>query len=753
MPNAKLLLTTLIFCISSFLSLAQKGSADSLQLNYQLQISKASDEIRLDGNLSEASWEHAHIASDFWVSFPIDNRKVDPEVQTEVRLTYDDNFLYIGATCHGSTDFIIPTLKRDAREFWAGDVFAVMMDPVNEATNGFMFATNPAGVQMESLISGRTGTRAEVATRRSSGGINSAWDNKWYVETGKGEGYWTVEIAIPFKTLRFDPDKRSWGINFTRGEPRKNQWQTWSPVPVQFLTLDLGYTGALIWDKPPKKVKSNISVIPYTLGSTSQNFEEGEKAKLGGSMGIDAKIAITSKLNLDLTINPDFSQVDVDEQVTNLTTFNIRFPERRLFFLENSDLFENFGISSVRPFFSRRIGLDESGNTIPIQYGVRLSGNLTDDLRVGLMNMNTAKTADFSSQNYTSVALHQRVLKRSVIKGYFHNRQATAGGELSGNDHNRNAGLQFDYFSQDGKKRGFASYGKSFTPGFEGSDYRYNVGAGYDGRKFALYSSMSGVGNNFYSDMGWLPFADHYDAVRDTSIHIGFHHWFVRSSYLHYPKNQDKINSHQFNFTNLLDTDTNWDFLLNKTTATYILSFANTSVINVIYGHDAFELQFPFSFTGDEPLPAGRYLSDYVNLTYRSDVRKYFSWTTGVQAGSFYNGTREQLTLGARYRVQPWGNFGINVVYNNLEFDEPYGNRDLFLIGSKIEINFSRTLYWTTFLQFNTQADNFNINSRLQWRYKPMSDLFLVYTDNYAVEFWGKKNRALVLKLNYWLNL
>ena len=157
-------------------------------------------------------------------------------------------------------------------------------------------------------------------------------------------------MAIPFKTLRFKPDKTVWGVNFIRGEPQTNSYHTWSPVPVQFRGVDLGYTGTIRWDAPPPNVKSNISLIPYALGSVVKDFEDESPSDVSFQSGIDAKVAITPSLNLDVTLNPDFSQVEVDAQVTNLTTFSIRFPERRLFFLENSDIFSEFGIPPMRPF-------------------------------------------------------------------------------------------------------------------------------------------------------------------------------------------------------------------------------------------------------------------------------------------------------------------------------------------------------------------------------------------------------------------
>ncbi len=748
-------LLCLLFAASTLT--AQDVDFTALQGQYQVRIERASDLINIDGRLDESSWSDADAADNFWMSFPVDDRRVDEEVQTDVRLTYDDNFLYIGAICYSPYEHMIPTLKRDAREFWRGDVFIVLIDPVNESTNAFSFGANPAGVQYETLISGRTGTRAEMNSRTtrgsSSGAFNTAWDNKWYVETKSGEDQWTVEMAIPFKTLRFDPEKSIWGINFTRGEPNTNAWHTWSPVPVQFMTIDLGYMGAMIWDEPPAKVKSNISVIPYTLASTSKDFEDGTPVDNELRTGIDAKIAVTSSLNLDLTINPDFSQVEVDQQVTNLTTFNIRFPEKRTFFLENSDLFADFGILPMRPFFSRRIGLDEDGNTIPILYGARLSGNLNQDLRIGAMNMQTRMTDDFSAQNYTSVTLHQKVVGRSVIKGYFHNRMAMGDAESLSDDYNRVAGLEFKYFSQDAKWQGFGGYGLSFSDGLTGDNYFYNIGGGYDGRHVSAYSNLSGIGNNYFADMGWIPFADHYDAERDTTVHVGFQHLFSRFNYTFYPKNQDKVFSHGFSARHMMDVDNNLDLLQNQLTTSYNISFANSSSFNVSYGHEDQQLLFPFDFADGDPLPVGRYHFDYLKLSYRGDSRRSYNYWGNLQYGSFYNGTRFQSSINFRYRIEPWANFQMRFTYNKLQFPEPYGQSDLFLIGPRIEFNFSRDLFWTTFFQYNTQRDNFNINSRVQWRFQPLSDLFVVYTDNYAVEVWGRKNRALVVKLNYWLNL
>jgi len=724
---------------------AQPSKADDQQDRYRLPIARTSESVTIDGKLREAVWQDAEVANNFWMSFPVDDRAAAPEIQTEVRVAYDDNYLYLAAVCHGDDDYIIQTLKRDV-DFWDGDGFAFVIDPVNERTNGFLFGVSPLGVQYEALITGQTGRRGGG----SSSAFNTAWDNKWYSEVTSHPDRWIVEVAIPFKTLRFKDKKTQWGVNFIRSDAKTNSYSTWAPVPIQFTSVDLGYTGVLVWDAPPERVKSNFSVIPYVLGSSFKDYEEGQPNELDFKVGGDAKVAVTSSLNLDLTINPDFSQVEVDEQVTNLTRFNIRFPERRVFFLENSDVFEDFGIPPMRPFFSRRIGLDEDANPIPILYGARLSGNLNKDLRLGVMNLQTRATDEYLGQNYTSAALHQRVLKRSVVKGYFHNRQAM---KAEGPDYNRTAGLEFNYRSLDGQWRGFGGGGFSFTPGLQGDNYFYNAGGGYDNRNISVYGNVSGVGDNYIADLGFIPSQYHYDAVADTTYRIGFHHWYSRFSYTIYPENAPKVISHSLGFRNILDVTTGGTLMGNELNPSYTLTFTNTSELEVAYSHNDITLLYPFGFTGGEPLPAGRYGFDFAAVTFSSDQRRRLRFLGGVEYGSFYSGMRSQVQLGVNYRAQPWGNFGLNFVYNDLDFPDPHGDEALFLISPRIEVNFSRNLFWTTFLQYNTQADNFNINSRLQWRYQPMSDLFIVYTDNYAVEFWGPKSRMLVVKLNYWLNI
>ena len=735
----------LVLNTSSKLTAQQDGT--KYRSEYQYHIKRTNESMKVDGELKEAVWNQAQKATSFFYITPIADKQVEKEDQTEVMMTYDDRNIYVAAVCYGESPYLVPSLKRDGNDFWDGDVFMLSFDPGNERTTGFGFATNSAGVQYDNQISGNLGTRSSGG----GGGFNTAWNNKWQCETKKHADHYIIEIAIPFKSLRY-ADSKIWGVQFNRGNTYTNSFQAWTPVPLQFFGPDLGYNASLVWDELPPKTKSNIALIPYILTSTFKDIQADAPAENNVDVGVDAKIALTSSLNLDVTVNPDFSQVDVDRQVTNLTTVNLRFPEQRIFFVENSDIFSDFGIPPMRPFFSRKIGLRNDGSSIPIGYGARITGNLTKDTRIGLMNLQTKSADAEPGNNYSALAINHRVFGRSVVKGFFHNRIGHLDGEFDGEDYTRNMGLEFDYRSQDGYDRFAAAYGLSFSEGVRDRNGYYHGIAQFGDENFRFYANVAGIGENYSDDMGFIQQLNQYDAVRDTTIRIGYDHLFSSLSYTIYAKNSN-INTHRFSVINIGDweraTNENFNYVIR---GSYDIDFANTSRISASIGRTYRRLLFPFTFT-ENPLPAKKYNWNTVEVEYQSDIRKNFNYSIGGSIGGFFSGNRKNISAEINYRRQPWGNFGVAFEANELTFDEAIGNSTLLLIGPRLEFSFNRDLFWTTFLQYNTQGDNFNINSRFQWRFQPLSDLFLVYTDNYAIEQWGPKNRTLVLKLNYWLNI
>ncbi|MCK6692270.1 MAG: hypothetical protein L6Q97_09225, partial [Thermoanaerobaculia bacterium] len=432
----------------------------------------------------------------------------------------------------------------------------------------------------------------------------------------------------------------------------------------------------------------------------------------------------------------------------------VMLPEKRTFFLENADLFGNFGIPPIRPFFSRRIGLNDDGEPIPILAGARLTGNLDPDTRIGLLTMQTRAKAEEPARNYSALAVRRRVFGRSTVGGYFLDREEFRDGERQSDGYSRNAGAELLFTSTDGTWSSWATWHHSFRPG--SSDGWGNAGVFYSGRKFTALLDVLRMGENYYADIGFEQRIENYDARLDTTIRIGYNFIFNILQYRIFPKsdagrlNYTEIGAELFQ---VLNPDGSFNESSNKVTVTW--NFRNTSEIQAnLYPNWA---NVPVSFKFDDDtialcpaLDAGRYQFTNADLQWTSDYRKPFLLSLSAGAGGFYSGKQYSARVEVAYRIQPVVNFRLAAAYNRLEFPAPYCDVEIFNLTPRIEVFFGKNLWWTTFLQYNTQADNFNINSRLQWRFRPMSDLFVVYTDNYAVQAFGPKNRSLVVKVNYW---
>jgi hypothetical protein len=735
--------TTVFLLLLSMHLFSQLNNSANFQKDYQLHVSRAKGPIKIDGDLNDPAWAAVTgSANDFWRKYPNDLDKAARK--TEVKILFDDNYLYFGFTNYDSGDVIIQSLKRDIGHD-GNDGVAIILDPLNQRINGFWFVLNAFNAQSEDQL--HYGTQ-----------ITYSWDNKWYSETKRYKDRWTAEIAIPFKTLRYSTDKKLWGINFVRIDQKSYEYSTWTHVPANFRSYDLGYTGALVWDEAPPAPGKNIVLIPYATGGLNSDKENNQPTKATFNAGFDSKLALTPSLNLDLTVNPDFSQVEVDQQVTNLTRYDIFLPEKRGFFLENSDLFGSYGIpGSISPFYSRTIGLDKNGNRIPIIGGARLSGNITKSTRIGVMNMQTASQGDYSAENFTAVSINQSVLKRSMIKGYYLDREsfepevAKQADPLS--KWGRNTGLEFDYSNVPGTWTAYGSYQQSYKPGIKNDDKYLEAGGSFSNKNFKIGVDALSIGTNYYTDMGYVQRISNYDALRDTSIRVGFKDISSDIRYTIFPSS-GKIAQHVIEFTNALFVNPDYSFNERQHTLVYNLNLNNSAGFLVNAFADEVNLLFPTSFTNETPLPKGHYSYANVTFGYYSDSRKTFNYNITAGGGGFYNGTLKTVIAGINWRNQPHVNLSLQVEYDKLSFPGPYGSTEIFLISPKIEINFSTKMFWTTFLQYNTQQNNYNINSRFQYRYKPMSDLFLVYTDNYfTTPTLKNKNRAVVFKLNYWLNL
>ena len=706
---------------------AQKKNA-----GYELHIRRASSPMIVDGIVNEQAWLDAEKAANFFMVLPMDTSLA--KVRTDVRMTYDDHALYLVAECYDAVAGadMVESLRRDF-SFLKNDNFIFFIDPFEDQTSGFSFGSNAAGGQWDGLM-------------YEGGKIDLSWDNKWSSMVKRYPDKWVLELAIPFRTLRYKNGLTRWGINFSRNDLKTTEKSSWAPVPRQFPTASLACTGVLVWDAPPPPPGPNISVIPYVLAGVQKDYTNGKSAVYKKEIGGDIKVAVTSSLNLDLTVNPDFSQVDVDKQVIDLSRYELFYPEKRQFFLENGDHFTNFGYANLRPFFSRRIGLGA-----PIQFGGRLSGKLDKNWRIGVMDMQTGSVDSIGlpSQNFSVVALQRKIFARSNIGFIFVNKQSVH--YQPGKDtihpsyslYNRNIGVEFNLASSNNFWTGKALLLKSFSPGKQGDDYVQAGNLQYTDRHWIVGAQYEYTGKNFNAETGYVP-------------RQGYFKMNPTLSYLFLPRG-GAVLSYGPQVTSTYYYDESFHLTDDETIFTWLTTFRNRSTLAGVFLHDYVKLLQPFdpTNTGLSYLAKGtEHIWKTVGADYVSKPQSAFTFGFSVRYGGYYaNGKKLTLSNDLGYRIQPYVNIALSTSYNELELPAPWGNTRFWLIGPKIDVTMTNTLFFTTYIQYNQQIRNMNLNTRLQWRYKPASDLFLVYTDNYLSNPFAVRSRALVLKFNYWWGL
>src|SRR5664280_1734231 len=493
MLRPALLLSTLFFlCLNTLLPGQSKGINRE---KYHIKIEQTHNARNVDGILDEPVWETADKATHFQRVLPTDTGFAI--AQTEVKVTYNESTLYVGIICYDPTPGKRPveSLRRDFN-FLKNDNFIVFIDTYNDQTNGFAFGVSAAGAQWDGV-------------QANGGTVNLDWDIKWRSAVKNYKDRWVAEFAIPFRSIRYKGGDKEWGINFSRLDLKTNEKSSWAPMPRQFATATLAYTGSLIWDKPLSSSGLRFSLIPYVSAKTTQNKEAGEGFKQAANAGVDAKVILSTSMNLDLTVNPDYSQVEVDRQVTNLDRFELFFPEKRQFYLENSDLFANLGKDNLRPFFSRRIGLESN-----VIAGARLSGKIGKDWRIGMMNIQTAENDTVRAENFTVAAIQRQVFSHSNITAFLINKQTLNTGQdlnFSGNRYNRVAGLEYNLASADNHWLGKAFYHQSFYPGASGNAAATSANISYNTQYLTATLNQSLVGADYLAQVGYIRRTGYYE--------------------------------------------------------------------------------------------------------------------------------------------------------------------------------------------------------------------------------------------------
>jgi hypothetical protein len=689
--------------------------------NFQIEISPTNEEIIIDGEKKEEIWKSSPIIKDFFRITPVDTGLAS--AYTEVQLTYDDNNLYVAIICHDKITGKRPveSLRRDFN-FPKNDNFIIFMDTYNDQTNGFAFGVSAAGAQWDGI-------------QADGGDVSLDWDCKWYSAVKQHEAYWVAEFAIPFRSIRYLEGVDEWGINFSRFSLLENEKSAWAPVPRQFKSSTLAFTGTLKWENPPPSLGTRFSIIPYLSSQTFENIDAGEKISSNSDFGLDGKITLSTSLNVDLTVNPDFSQVEVDKQRTNLDRFELFFPEKRQFFLENSDLFASLGNKHIRPFFSRRIGFNS-----PVKIGARFSGKIGSNYRLGIMNVQTEPGDDNLSSVFTVATIQRKMFSRSSLSTFIVNKNLD---NIDDNisSYNRIVGLDFNLASADNLWIGKAFYHHSFYKNAGNKPFATTGSLKYNNGVLSADIDYSFVGSGYEAEVGFVK-------------RNGYHQFRPKIEYKFYP-NKGSVQNHGPSIK--LDTfvDEDFDLTDQEIEIKYIINWRNRSKFTFDLENGYVKLKSPFDPTniGGDTLSTGtEYNWNEFSINYVSDARKALNFSSNIRYGGYYNGKKLSINGNLNYRFQPYVNLSLNTTYDKIDLPDPFKDVDFVLFGPSLDLTFTNKLFITTFIQYNDQTDNINVNLRFQWRFAPVSDLFIVYTNNSYPENFQIKDKALVAKISYWFN-
>jgi hypothetical protein len=588
------------------------------------------------------------------------------------------------------------------------------------------------------------------------------WDSNWKAEVRQSDSGYVCEIAIPFSSIKFNGDIREWGINFTRNDMKRTVYYVWTKFPVNFDGSDLRFNGEMEFaDGIPKQKSGGIELFPAISGKAISDVENKISPEYKVNTGIDAKVGIGSSLNLNLSVYPDFSTVQVDQQYIDFYRFEYYAPEQRIFFLENNDLFSNYGSNEnpltpgyaykIKPFYSRRVAIKD-WEYYTMYYGARLSGNVNEKLRIGLMNVQTGSYKSDPSQNYSVGTFQQSVFGHSSIRGLLVNRQSSVKDEFGRPDYNRNAGLEFDYLSNNSKWSVLSKYHRSFNPEKYANSNYVSEALVYNSSKLNMQTLVNHVDKNYVADAGYVPRLYQKDAFRDTTFRMGYTQIMNNLFYqfpakgnisFHSPYSNIAVYLQPYSMVNEIEQELG-----------YYIQFADRSFVFAGYIYNYLNLLYPFDvLKNDKPLPAHEYRYVTYYASFGSDPKKRLNFGFSGDYGRFYNGRKLFLEGKGEFRIQPWGTFQLTYDFCKLQFPSEFGSATYHLVTGKTEIGLSRNLILTTLGQYNTQNNNLNINSLLQWRFRPMSDFYIVVKDDMTTHGLNQKKFQVIFKLLYWLKV
>ncbi len=700
---------------------------------------RTDDPPTLDGRLDDPVWARVAPIAGFVQHEPFEGRAATE--RTEVRIVFDDVAVYVGAWLYDSdpASIVAGETRRDVN-LQNMDAFLIVFDTYLDRQNAFVFGTTPAGLEYDGQVTkeGEGGSGGSLAGRRqqggSGGGLNLNWDGSWEVATSVDARGWYAEFRIPFSTLRYgDASGNGWGMNLARYVRRRNEQDFWAPVPRQHTLYRVSEAGTLLGIDPP--AKRVLSVTPYALGTARRDFVTGAETDFSGEVGGDAKIGLTPSLTLDLTVNTDFAQVEVDEQQVNLTRFSLFFPEKRPFFLENAGTFSVGTPRSVELLFSRRIGISQDGNAVPIRGGARVSGKVRG-FTVGMLDVQTeGNDSTVAETNFSAVRVIRELPNRSRVGATFASRLNTN----QTSDYNLTYALDGQLGIGDALTfDGYAA--RTETPGLVGASHAVSVGGSLSTRDWSAGLSYREVAEDFNPEVGFLP-RNSYRFVRAhllRRIRTPNVPWF-RELRPHITT-QQFFDLDGFTESRLVHIDSHFEFANGAFFQLPAVNFTREG------------LKEPFEISEGIFVPPGTYDNVSWGFAYNTNLSSPVSLQGRITIGGFYSGHRKSASGTVGTRLGSVLAAALRFDVSDVELAE--GSFETALVGLRLSYAFTPRIYVQSLIQYNNQTDEASGNFRFAWLGTAGTGLFVVFNDARRVgAASGLLDRAVVVKFTRQFNL
>lgn len=729
----------IVQCLYIVLLLTIQNFAQNPDSIKTLMISKINSDIRIDGRLDESEWQTAASVSDFTQREPSEGQPVSE--RTEVKLMYDEANLYIAFRCFDSQpDQIVANEMRRDQNLLNNDCIEIFLDTFHDSRNAFYFCTNPLGAQRDALIAADSPAEAQ----------NWDWNGVWMNASNIDSGGWTAEIAIPFQTLRFkDGNNLTWGVNFARYIARKREEVFWSPIlrsygiSGKFHISGYGQLNGLDDLRQP----ANFEFKPFILTGIQRDFENRKPYQGSFELGLDVKYHLTSNLTADITLNTDFAQVEADQEQANLTRFELFYPEKREFFLEGANMFY-FGERSSSPtvpantlFFSRRIGLTEDNERVPLLGGVKVTGK-TGNYNLGLMNILTDRIRYVNDDgepvktprtNYSVLRLRRDILSNSYIGAIALNQQS-----LDDKDFNRDFGLDAAvYLNSNTQLSGFAAKTYSHDSDLKGKDFAFYGDFLYNNDFWYCFLGQNSIQENFNPEMGFSPRTGIRGSHANVAIAprpgiLSIRQTWIFDDFYYYTDQSGRLETRQ-NFLGVYNV------------------FENGAEAVGIFSQNYERLTEEFEIHDQVIIQPDKYQYSYFWGMLRSDESRALSGMIESNFGKFYDGSIVGLKNTVNVKLSP--RLTVNLRYDRNDVHLSAGNFITDIIGARILYTFTPKLFAKAFIQWNSDEKTVNANFLVNFIHRPGSDLYLVYNEEMARygQRFRSNNRIMMLKLTYLL--